>query len=165
MKLLVKQNVGDVNTDHLKIVSNVVTFLQSNLPDLEFLPFELNDELDDYQVSFQKQTGIVFTPANYRHYRLRLLSAVDAMLYIHTSANDSDAYELSYNLSSVNPKPVFFAVWRGAPIKSPLLKELDQDYPVTYCQFSRPQELLEGFKQFLNHYQKIQPVVSAEEQI
>ncbi|NQZ51713.1 MAG: hypothetical protein HRT95_16525 [Moritella sp.] len=154
MKLLVKQNVGDIHKDHLKILGNVITFLQYNIDGLEFLPFNLNEEQDDYQHAFQRQTGIIFTPTNYRHYRLRLLSVVDALLYIHTSSNDSDAYELSYNLSSIHPKPVFFAVWRGAPIKSPLLKELDQDYPVTYCQFSHPRELLEGFKVFLQKYGK-----------
>jgi hypothetical protein len=165
MKLLVKQNVGDINRDHLKIVGNVVTFLQNNIAGLEFLPLHLDEDQDDYQLSFQQRTGIVFTPANYRHYRLRLLSVVDALLYIHTSANDSDAYELSYNLSAIHPKPVFFAVWRGAPIKSPLLKELDQDYPVTYCQFSHPKELLEGFKLFLQKSGEKQCVEHEEEQL
>lgn len=162
MKLLVKQNVGEINNEHLKIVSNVVTFLQGNIPDLEFLPVHLDEDLENYQDAFQKQTGIVFTPANYRHYRLRLLSVVDAILFIHTSSNDSDAYELSSNLSSINPKPVFFAVWRGAPLKSPLMKELDLDYPVTYCQFSHPKELLEGFKTFLETYDQAQNLLSQE---
>ncbi len=154
MKLLIKQNIGDANRDHLKVVSNVVAFLEKNIAGLEFYPNSNPDESEDFQAAFQQQTGIVFTPANYRHYRLRLLSIVDAILFIHTSTNETDAYELSYNLSSSYPKPVFFAVWRGTPIKSPLLKELDLDYPVTYCQFSHPRELLEGFKAFLQNYSK-----------
>ncbi|QUM82187.1 hypothetical protein HWV01_18810 [Moritella sp. 5] len=165
MKLLVKQDVGDIHKDHLKILDNVITFLQHNIDGLEFLPFNLDAEQGDYQQAFQRQTGIIFTPANYRHYRLRLLSVVDALLYIHTSSNDSDAYELSYNLSSIHPKPVFFAVWRGAPIKSPLLKELDQDYPVTYCQFSHPRELLEGFKRFLQEHGKDVIMIKAEKEL
>ncbi|MDX2320755.1 MAG: hypothetical protein QNK26_09195 [Moritella sp.] len=165
MKLLVKQDVGDIHKDHLKILDNVITFLQHNISDLEFLPFNLSEEQDDYKQAFQRQTGIIFTPANYRHYRLRLLSVVDALLYIHTSSNDSDAYELSYNLSSIHPKPVFFAVWRGAPIKSPLLKELDQDYPVTYCQFSHPRELLEGFKHFLRQHGEQVIMINAEKEL
>ena len=152
MKLLIKQNVGDISREHLQIVDNVVNYLKQHISDLEFLPADMAASSDDYQLAFRRQTGIEFTPNNYRNYRLRLLSVVDAVLYIHTSANDSDAYELSHNLSALHPKPVFFAIWRGAPIQSPLLKDLDLLYPVSYCQFSYPQELLDGFKLFLQQH-------------
>jgi len=147
MKILIKQGVSNENSEHIKIVSNVVSFLKANIENLEFFPYKIEEEYK-FDQNFQKQTGIVYTPANYRRYRLRLLSIVDALLFIHTSSSDNDTYELSYNLSSINPKPVFFAVWRRYPITNPLLKELDLDYPVTYCQFSQPKELLEGFMDF-----------------
>ena len=66
--------------------------------------------------------------------------------------SESGAFELAYNLHANNPKPVFYAHWVNAPIKTTLLRELDGEYPIVYNEFNSSQDILSGFKDFLKRF-------------
>jgi hypothetical protein len=46
------------------------------------------------------------------------------------------------------PAPIFFAIWDQAPIKTTLLRDLNEIVPVRYVTFSNPEELTEPLLDF-----------------
>lgn len=92
-----------------------------------------------FRTAFTEATGIPFTPANFRRYRLKLLSQANCMLVIRTGLSESGAFEISFNAYAGNRAPVFFAIWDKSPIKTTLLRELEEICPGTlYYTFSDP---------------------------
>ena len=43
---------------------------------------------------------------------------------------------------------MFFAVWKHAPIETTLLRELQEECDVTYCEFEEPEELRGDLQRF-----------------
>ena len=73
-----------------------------------------------FREDFEHSVGAPFTPQNFRKYRLSLLRNADAFINIRTGMSESTAFEIACNLLGDNPIPMFFAVWRNAPIKTTL---------------------------------------------
>src|SRR5262249_8396932 len=92
--------------------------------------------------------GLSFTPTNFRRYRLGQLRRADAFLYIRTAMSESGAFEISYNVFAEPRAPMFFAVWKQAPIKTTLLRELEEVCDVTYREFEHPEELRADLERF-----------------
>ena len=88
------------------------------------------------------------TPAAFRAWRLQLLSQADAFVNIRVGMSESSAFELSYHVFRGACTPVLFLVWKQAPIKTTLLKELGALCDVTYLEFDHPDEIREGAAQF-----------------
>ena len=63
---------------------------------------------DTFRTSFEKNTGMAFTPGNFRAVRLGLLQAADAMVFIRTSLSESGAFEAAYNVYGGTRVPMFF---------------------------------------------------------
>ena len=78
---------------------------------------------------------------NFRRYRLSQLRRADAFLYVRTAMSESGAFEVSYNVFAEPRAPMFFAIWKHAPIKTTLLRELEEVCDVTYREFEDPEEL------------------------
>lgn len=96
---------------------------------------------DTFRTSFENTTGLPFTPVNFRAVRLGLLQAADAMVFIRTSLSESGAFEAAYNVYAGPQVPMFFAVWKHAPIKTTLLRDLDEFCTTEYVTFETPEEL------------------------
>ena len=81
--------------------------------------------------------------------RLRLLDSSDAMILIRTSLSESGAFEAAYNVFGGPQVPMFFAVWKNAPIKTTLLRDMDELCPAEYVTFDQPEELRDRLAAFL----------------
>jgi carbamoyl-phosphate synthase large subunit len=104
---------------------------------------------DTFRTSFEKTTGMPFTPGNFRAARLGLLQAADAMVFIRTSLSESGAFEAAYNVYAGRRVPMFFAIWKHAPIKTTLLRDLDEFCTAEYVTFETPEELRSSLARFL----------------
>jgi hypothetical protein len=99
---------------------------------------------------FERDSGLPFTPRNFRAARLRLLSQADAMVVIRTGLSESGAFELAYNIFGGRRAPVFFAVWEGASFETTLLRELGDLVAARYVTFAEPMELRLPLMEFLD---------------
>jgi carbamoyl-phosphate synthase large subunit len=74
------------------------------------------------------------------------------MIVIRTGLSESGAFEVAYNIFGGKRVPIFFAVWDQAPIKTTLLRDLDELVPVRYVTFSSPEELRQPLLDFLSAF-------------
>jgi hypothetical protein len=72
------------------------------------------------------------------------------MLIIRTGLSESGAFEVSYNIYGGRCVPMFFAVWKQAPIKTTLLRDLDSIADATYITFEHAGELEKPLCEFLS---------------
>jgi len=68
--------------------------------------------------------------------------------------SESTAFEVAYNIFGGPGVPVFFAIWDQAPIKTTLLRDLNEIAPVRYMTFSNPAELTKPLLDFFGTYLK-----------
>ncbi|WDD97784.1 hypothetical protein [Thalassomonas actiniarum] len=153
MKLFIRQSFTQADKSQSNVIQGVIDLIKELFPKTNFLTGEQASCSASFIENFEVTTGLIFTPKAFRNYRLALLDEADALLFIRTSMSESGAFELSYNLHAGSPKPVFYAHWRNAPIKTTLLKELDQEFPVRYGEFVSPKDLREPFAAFAQEYQ------------
>ena len=107
-----------------------------------------------FRENFEKNQGLPFSPVNFRRYRLSQLRRADAFLYVRTAMSESSAFEVAYNVFAEPRAPMFFAVWRHAPIETTLLRELEEVCDVTYREFADPEELRADLERFFNRIAK-----------
>jgi carbamoyl-phosphate synthase large subunit len=103
----------------------------------------------DFHEHFERTTGLAFTPRGFREHRLGLLDVADAVVVIRTGLSESGAFEVAYNVFG-RRVPMFFAVWAEAPIKTTLLRDLDDLVPSEYVTFQRPEELAAPLREFFD---------------
>ena len=68
--------------------------------------------------------------------------------------SESGAFEVSYNVFAEPRAPMFFAVWKHAPIETTLLRELQEVCDVTYREFEDPEELRSDLQHFFHRIAK-----------
>src|ERR1700719_1378794 len=68
--------------------------------------------------------------------------------------SESGAFEVSYNVFAEPRAPMFFAVWKHAPIKTTLLRELEDVCNVTYREFEDPEDLRVDLEHFFRRIAK-----------
>ena len=117
---------------------------------LNFLTSLEAQSADSFKSSFQKYQGQKFTPQNFRRYRLGLIDKSDAFVVLRTGLSESGSFEMAYNIFSGRCSPVFFAIWRKVPIKTTLLRDLQDLVDVTYFEFNSPRELREPLEEFFS---------------
>lgn len=105
-----------------------------------------------FKESFERQHKLPFTPKNFRNHRLGLLDRTDVMINIRVGMSESSAFELAYHIFKGRRTPLLFLVWKGAPIKTTLIRELDDLVDVTYLEFDHVDELHAGIHQFFQSY-------------
>ncbi|WP_426178155.1 hypothetical protein [Massilia sp. TWR1-2-2] len=103
-----------------------------------------------FKKSFERQYERPFTPKAFRDQRLRLLDQADAVVNIRVGMSESSAFELAYHIFEGRRTPLLFLVWKHAPIKTTLLRELDDLVDVTYIEFEHAAELRAGIHAFFN---------------
>ena len=101
-----------------------------------------------FKRAFEQDQGQPFTPKHFRAYRLSRLAQADVFVNIRVGMSESSAFELGYHLSHGKRTPLLFLVWKQAPIKTTLLRELDDLCDVTYLEFDHVDELREGIHAF-----------------
>jgi len=69
------------------------------------------------------------------------LDQADVFVNIRAGMSESSAFELSYHVFRGACTPILFLIWKQAPIKTTLLKDLGSLCDVTYLEFDDPAEL------------------------
>ena len=62
--------------------------------------------------------------------------------------SESGAFEIAYNVFAEPRAPIFLAVWKHSPIKTTLLRDLEEVCDVTYREFEDPEELRGDLQHF-----------------
>ncbi len=133
----------------IQSVMDTLSDLKQNLP-LRFLTPLKAQSQDSFKQFFEQDQKKEFTPKNFRDYRLNLIDQAEAFIVIRTALSESSAFELAYNIFKANKAPVFFAIWEQAPIKTTLLRELNDLCDVTYKIFSQHIDLKVPLQKFFH---------------
>ena len=112
--------------------------------------FEAQSE-GTFRKAYESTFGKAFTPQNFRSTRLANLRDADAMIIIRTGLSESGSFEIAYNIFGGRSVPMLFAIWEKAPIKTTLLRELQEIADATYVTFQSPEELEGPLREFLAH--------------
>jgi len=152
MKLFIRQSFTQADEKQQLIIQKALDGIVKAHPDVEFITGNKALNKNSFKGEFEKLTNLDFTAKAFREYRLNLIDQCDAMIFIRTSMSESGSYELAYNIHSNSPKPVFYAYWIDSPINTTLLRELDQDYPVVYKEFSTASDIYSGIKTFFEKF-------------
>lgn len=135
----------------LQSAMDVLRNLESELS-LNFLTSLDAQSSDSFKKFFEASSGQPFTPSNFRRYRLGLIDKADAFVVLRTGLSESGSFEVAYNVFSGRNAPVFFAVWEKSPIKTTLLRELEDICPARYVTFAEAGELIDPLRQFFLEY-------------
>src|SRR5262249_45563068 len=129
-------------------VLDVLRAVGSGSHRFQFLTSSQAQTVATFSSHFEKETGQKFTPHNFRKHRLNLIDQADAMVVIRTGMSERPAFEVAYSLFARPAVPIFFAIWDKAPIKTTLLRDLNEIVPVRYVTFSNPAELAQPLRDF-----------------
>jgi carbamoyl-phosphate synthase large subunit len=141
LKLFIRQPLTQSGDESKKIVEGVLQIVEEigrNGVRFEFLTGSTPLSNQTFRENFEKNQGLPFSPVNFRRYRLGQLRRADAFLYVRTAMSESGAFEVAYNVFAEPRAPMYFAVWKHAPIKTTLLRELGEVCDVTYREFEDP---------------------------
>ncbi|HEY2534217.1 MAG TPA: hypothetical protein VGJ20_40915, partial [Xanthobacteraceae bacterium] len=151
LKLFIRQPLTQSGDESKKIVEGVLQIvdeIDGNGVSIEYLTGNTPLSDETFRENFEQSQGLPFNPVNFRRYRLSQLRRADAFLYVQTAMSESGAFEVSYNVFAEPRAPMFFAVWKHAPIKTTLLRELEEVCDVTYREFEDPEELRGDLQHF-----------------
>ena len=147
VRVFVRQPFTESGNAEKEVIQGVLDVLSSLNADI-LTGAEAQSE-GSFRAAFEARSGLPFTPSNFRGMRLRLLDSSDAMILIRTSLSESGAFEAAYNVFGGPQVPMFFAVWKNAPIKTTLLRDMDELCPAEYVTFDQPEELRDRLAAFL----------------
>lgn len=153
LKLFVRQPFTESAEREFGVVQAVLEVM-SSFRDLEFLTGTKAYSEATFRLGFESETGQSFNPKSFRRHRLSLIDQADAMVVIRAGLSESGAFEVAYNIFSGRKAPVFFAIWKQSPIRTTLLRELDDICSVQYQEFDDPKELLEPLNSFFQAIQE-----------
>jgi carbamoyl-phosphate synthase large subunit len=154
LKLFIRQPLtqsGDESKNIVEGVLQIVDEIGRNGVRFEYLTGNTPLSDETFRENFEQSQGLVFNPVNFRRYRLGQLRCADAFLYVRTAMSESGAFEVCYNVFAEPRAPMFFAVWKHAPIKTTLLRDLQEVCDVTYREFEDPEELRGDLQRFFRH--------------
>ncbi|MEO0956730.1 MAG: glutamine-hydrolyzing carbamoyl-phosphate synthase small subunit [Pseudomonadota bacterium] len=117
---------------------------------------------ESFRETFEQNIGTPFTPRNFRNYRLSLMRNADAFINIRTAMSESTAFEVAYNIFGGENVPMLFAVWRNAPIRTTLIRDLEDLGHVTYVEFDKPRDLRRPLWTFLEQAARQKSAKSSE---
>ena len=133
----------------IQSVMDILSDLEQDLA-LNFLTPLKAQSQDSFKQFFEQNQKKEFTPKNFRDYRLSLIDQADAFVVIRTALSESGAFELAYSIFKANKAPVFFAIWETTPIKTTLLRDLDDLCDVDYKTFSKAIDLKTSLEKFFH---------------
>jgi carbamoylphosphate synthase large subunit len=97
---------------------------------------------------FEENAQEIELDAVARHGEL-IVSAISEHVERAGVHSESGAFELAYNIFGGKKVPVFFAIWKQAPIETTLLRDLDDLVSIRYITFADPMELKEPLSEFI----------------
>ncbi|WP_404932243.1 carbamoyl-phosphate synthase large subunit [Massilia atriviolacea] len=151
LKLFIRQPFTESDAVQQQLVGQVLHLIDSanGLPHpFDYLTGARAESADTFRKSFERETGMPFTPKHFRDHRLDLLNQADALVNIRVGMSESSAFELAYHIFRGRRTPVLFLVWKEAPIKTTLIRELQDLCDVTYLEFGQVDELRAGIQAF-----------------
>ena len=122
---------------------------QKNDIDYNFLTATKAETSESFKQSFTKSTGLEFNPQNFRNFRLSQIDKADLLIFIRTSLSESSAFEMAYNLYSGRKAPMFVAIHESAPIKTTLIRDLENEVNIFYFPFKDAKELSNPLEMFV----------------
>jgi carbamoyl-phosphate synthase large subunit len=151
LKLFIRQPLTESGDESKAIVEGVLKIVgeigRSDVP-FDYLTGNTGLSERTFREHFEHSQGVPFNAVNFRRYRLGQLRRADAFLYIRTAMSESGAFEIAYNVFAEPRAPIFFAVWKHCPIKTTLLRDLQEACDVTYREFEDPEELRGDLQHF-----------------
>jgi hypothetical protein len=153
LRVFIRQPYTETGDAECRVVSEVLELLRSmdgNPHQMEFLTGTKAESGSTFRETFTKSTGIPFTPKAFRRHRLVLLDQADVVINIRTAISESTAFELAYHIYQGTQAPVLMLVWSKSPIKTTLLKELDEIADVTYLEFDHASDIAGLLKTFIS---------------
>ena len=152
LRVFVRQPFTESGNSEKEVVQGVLDVLRKmdGKPYKLITPtgFEAQSE-STFRKAYERTFGKAFTPQNFRATRLENLRNADAMIVIRTGLSESGSFEVAYNIFGGRSVPILFAVWEKAPIKTTLLRELQEIADATYITFQSPEELEAPLHEFL----------------
>ena len=151
LKVFIRQPFTESDEREQRMIGEIMQMIDSanGLPHaFDYLTGLQAESADTFRASFERKQGLPFTPQNFRRHRLALLDQADVMVNIRVGMSESSAFELSYHIFKGRRTPILFLVWKGAPIKTTLLRELDDLVDITYIEFDDVSELRGRLHQF-----------------
>ncbi|MDP9123851.1 MAG: hypothetical protein M3N82_04530 [Pseudomonadota bacterium] len=121
---------------------------QGDYERVEYLTGCKAESAETFRTAFEQETGCAFSPESFRAHRLKQLDQADVFVNIRAGMSESSAFELSYHIFRGACTPILFLIWKQAPIKTTLLKDLGSLCDVTYLEFDDPAELDEPLAAF-----------------
>jgi carbamoyl-phosphate synthase large subunit len=155
IKLFIRQPFTETSEREAVVIQGVLDVLHklnSTPYALQFLTAAQAQDSSTFRPQFERETGQKFTPQNFRKDRLQRIDQADAIVVIRTGLSESTAFEVAYSIFERPAVPIFFAIWDQAPIKTTLLRDLNEIGPVRYATFSNPDELAEPLLDFFRMY-------------
>ena len=151
LKLFIRQPFTESNETEQELVSQVLQVIDgfNGYPSrFHYLTGRHAESSTTFRTSFEVGTGQPFTPQNFRGYRLALLDQADALINIRVGLSESSAFEIAYHIFNGKRSPMLFLVWKRAPIKTTLLRDLQDLCDVHYLEFEQAGELADGIGEF-----------------
>ncbi len=145
INVFVRQPFTQSGGEEQRIIQSAMDVLSQcrSVFDLNFLTPLRAETSATFKKRFEEIEKRPFTPENFRNYRLKLIHQADAFVFIKTGLSESGSFEIAYNIFKGNKAPLFFAVWEKTPIKTKLLRDLDNLCLVQYKSFKHVDELKE----------------------
>ncbi|RJG07413.1 carbamoyl-phosphate synthase large subunit [Noviherbaspirillum cavernae] len=153
LNLFIRQPFTESGQEEQGIIADVLQLIDSanGAPHaFNYLTGLHAESAETFKQSFELETGQPFTPQSFRDHRLELLDHADAVINIRVGMSESSAFELAYHIFKGSCAPILFLVWKHAPIKTTLLRELQNLCDVTYLEFERVDDLKQGVQEFFN---------------
>ena len=151
LRLFIRQPFTESGQTQQRLIEQILQIIDtandSRCP-FNYLTGTSAESADTFRESFERDRQLPFTPKNFRDYRLKLLDQADVMINIMVGMSESSAFELSYHIFKGRCSPILFLVWKNAPIKTKLIRELDDLCEVTYLEFEHADELRAGIHAF-----------------
>jgi carbamoyl-phosphate synthase large subunit len=158
LKLFIRQPLTESGAGQQALIASVLARIErhNGAPrDFHYLTGHQAESADTFRASFEAESGQPFTPQNFREWRLGRLAQADAFINIRAGMSESSAFELSYHVFRGACTPVLFLVWKHAPIKTTLLKDLQDLCDVTYLEFEHAEDLDAGLGEFFHRRQRL----------
>ena len=153
IKLFIRQPFTEADLEQQRMIADILVLIDS----ANGAPYTFNyltgiraESASTFKQSFERDTSKLFTPHNFREHRLALLEQADLFINIRVGMSESSAFELGYHVFRGTKAPVLFLVWKQAPIKTTLLRELGDLCDVTYIEFDHVDDLRKGVHQFFS---------------
>ncbi len=159
VSLFIRQPFTESDARQQQLIGDILNVIDSanGLPHaFDYLTGLKAESADTFKKSFERDYHLPFTPKNFRDHRLALLDQADAVVNIRVGMSESSAFELGYHIFKGRCTPVLFLVWKQAPIKTTLIRELQDLCDVTYVEFEHVDELREGVHRFFSTLARVE---------